>query len=140
MDDLERRFCEKYNIRVLNEKRGYRTSYNRYFSDTKDADLVRGLSPTWQEYIDVDGDSRHYVPNYEKVLVVEIPERSLDRLLEIEREFYAHLSSGAERLAETIIERNHEASQLRKKHPAVQAAWEQYSLMLHLAANGKDLT
>lgn len=139
MDELEKRFCEKYSIRVLNEKRGYRTSYNRYFSDPQNADIIRDYYPTWQEYMEVDGEMKYRVPNYEKVLVVEIPQRSLDRLLEIERQFYAHLSSGAERLAETIIEKNYEAAQLRKKNPAVQAAWEQYSLVLHLAANGKDL-
>lgn len=113
--------------------------YEQYFTDPKDADLIRHHDRSWTDYLDGKSDSPYLVPNYEKVMVVEIPERSLDRLMEIERMFYAHLSSGEERLADIIIERNYEAARLRHQHPAVQAAWEQYSLMLHLASNGKDL-
>lgn len=114
-------------------------NHNRYFTDPQDADIVRR---GWNNYFDGKDTfpDQFRTPDYEKVMVVEIPERSLDRLLEIERMFYAHLSSGGAALAETIIDKNYEAARLRYQNPAVQAAWEQYSLMLHLASNGKDLT
>ena len=139
VDKLQQQFCDKYGIRILNEKRGYRMNHNRYFTDPQDADIVRR---GWNNYFDGKDTfpDQFRTPDYEKVMVVEIPERSLDRLLEIERMFYAHLSSGGAALAETIIDKNYEAARLRYQNPAVQAAWEQYSLMLHLASNGKDLT
>ena len=38
-----------------------------------------------------------------------------------------------------IVEKEWQESDIRRRTPAVQAAWEQYSLLLHLASNGKDL-
>jgi hypothetical protein len=85
-NDQEKRFLEKYDIRILNEKRGYRIGgYNRYFTDPKDANIVQDYRREfYSEYLS-DQYVDRYTPDYERVMVVEIPERSLERLLEMEK-------------------------------------------------------
>ena len=76
---------------------------------------------------------------YERIMVVQLPETALSRLARLDRQFSAHTGSSVSDRAFDILDRDWNAEQIRKKNPAVQAAWEQYSLMLHLASNGKPL-
>lgn len=136
MDDQEQDFCKKYDITVINHKRGYRVSHNRFFTNPKDANVITEYDRSWGEFLD---DDHYTIPNYEKILVIEIPERSLDRLIDIDRQFFTRMGPGSQRAVLAFLERESQAEEIRRRNPAVQTAWEQYSLMLHLASNGQNL-
>jgi len=55
------------------------------------------------------------------------------------QQFTGTAGSGGSKVALDILDRQWEEKRIRDANPAVQLAWEQYSLMLHLASNGKNL-
>ena len=114
-------FCRKYDAQVGASSRLHRRSRRVSLSD-------------WQQ----DFDAVRTMP-YEEVPCVEIhmPEDRFRALMEhdhwLEREFrQGDISNGAVRIA-----RDHEREcRIRNEHPGVQAAWEQYQIMLRLADTG----
>lgn len=135
MDSENTEFLRKYEISVLNEKRGYRTRFPEYFTDPKDANYISTTSYNYKDYY-VNNTAKF---NYEKIMVIQLPETALNRLAQLDRQFSSHISpSGSDRAFE-ILDRDWNAKVIRLKNPAVQAAWEQYSLLLHLASNGQPL-
>jgi len=77
MDELNK-FCENYEVRVLNDsKRRARYHPPRFFTDPSRADIIR-----------------HDVVEYEteQVYTVEIPEGRLRTLVEMERKFFNYIN------------------------------------------------
>ena len=114
-------FCKNYEVRVLNDqKRRARYHPAKFFTDPFRADIVR--------YDVVEYET-------EKVYTVEIPEGRLRTLVEMERKFFnyvAHHNQPID-LFQTLMDKEREESHLRQTSPAVQKAYEQYSIMLNLA-------
>ena len=133
-EQLERQFLNFYQAQVVNHgRRATRFPSPRYFTDPIDADIVRdGRDFYYQEYQDRSME-------YDRVLVVEIPSRSLDMMARTHQQFTGTAGSGGSKVALDILDRQWEEKRIRDANPAVQLAWEQYSLMLHLASNGKNL-
>ncbi len=125
MDEQVKQFCENYEVRVLNDtKRRARYHPPRFFTDPERADIIR-----------------HDVVEYEteKVLTLEIPESRLRTLIEMERKFFKwqRHSTGEVDLFQTLMDKEREESFYRNTNPAVQKAYEQYSIMLNLAGYQK---
>lgn len=131
-------FCDQYHINVVNEQRSYRYNFDRHFTDPKDADIVE--SDRYPRFSGNDFVHDTVRAEYERILVVEIPESSLERLIDIDQRFFGPHGDPFKQAARSLLDRDRQAKQLREQNPAVQAAWEQYSLMLHLASNGQDLS
>jgi hypothetical protein len=114
-------FCKNYEVRVLNDqKRRARYHPAKFFTDPFRADIVRNDVVEYET---------------EKVYTVEIPEGRLRTLVEMERKFFnyvAHHNQPID-LFQTLMDKEREESHLRQTSPAVQKAYEQYSIMLNLA-------
>lgn len=123
---LQNQFFDFYKISLLNQKKGPRSRYNRFFTDPDDADFVT--------YIKDEEDQR----DYENILVVEISEGALMDLINLHETVYDGAGRSSRELGRTMINRLTEEQYLRKQHESVRLAWEQYSLMLHLSSNGKN--
>jgi len=114
-------FCGKYDAYVGPSSRRHRRSRLVKYSD-------------WQQ----DPDPFKNVP-YEDVPMVEIhmPEDRFRALMEhdhwLEREFrQGDISNGAVR----IVREYERECRIRHEHPGVQAAWEQYQIMLRMVDTG----
>jgi hypothetical protein len=124
MDELNK-FCENYEVRVLNDsKRRARYHPAKFFTDPCRADIIR-----------------HDVVEYEteKVYTVEIPEGRLRTLVDMERRFFnyvAHHDKPID-LFQTLMDKEREEAHFRHTNSAVQKAYEQYSIMLNLAGYQK---
>lgn len=142
MEDKELQgFLKFYSTNLVNEsRRCVRYHNNEYFSDPKDANIVRDARDFYyRNYHDLDPVVTEKF-EYERLCVLEMPENALKSLVHLHQRFYGRSpGSGYEGMARTIVEKEWREKDLRDRHPAVQTAWEQYSLMLHLASNGKDL-
>jgi hypothetical protein len=118
-------FCENYEVRVLNDsKRRARYHPAKFFTDPSRADLIRN-------------DIIEY--ETEKVYTVEIPEGRFRTLVELEQRFFkwqAH-NKGEIDMFEMLMDKEREEAHYRHTNPAVQKAYEQYSLMLNLAGYQK---
>ena len=114
-------FCKNYEVRVLNDqKRRARYHPAKFFTDPFRADIVRNDVVEYET---------------ERVFTVEIPEGRLKTLVEMERKFFnyvAHHNQPID-LFQTLMDKEREESNLRQTSPAVQKAYEQYSIMLNLA-------
>ena len=114
-------FCKNYEVRVLNDqKRRARYHPAKFFTDPFRADIVRNDVVEYET---------------ERVFTVEIPEGRLKTLVEMERKFFnyvAHHNQPID-LFQTLMNKEREESHLRQTSPAVQKAYEQYSIMLNLA-------
>jgi len=125
MNEELKLFCTNYEVSILNDQKR-RARYNppRFFTDPERADIIR-----------------HDVVEYEteKVITMEIPEGRLRALIEMERRFFKWQkhSPGEIDMFETIMHKEREESFYRKSNPAVQKAYEQYSIMLNLAGYQK---
>lgn len=74
----------------------------------------------------------------ETLHTVEISESELERIADFEAEVFNHIGhKGHYNMFETLMEQKEQEQYLRKKYPAVQKAYEQYSLMLKLAQSGE---
>ncbi len=119
-DDLGK-FLENYEVNVLNDqKRRPKYPYPTFFSDPLRADIIRN-------------DLQHF--ETERVLTVEIPESRLRTLVEMEKRFFRwHDHTAAEvDMFQTLMDKEREEAYMRQTNPAVQKAYEQYSIMLNLA-------
>ena len=121
MTEELKQFCENYEVRVLNDqKRRARYHPPRFFTDPSRADIIRN-------------DIVEY--EHERVITMEIPEGRLRALIEMERRFYnwqRHTKTEVD-MFETLMNKEREESYFRNTNPAVQKAYEQYSIMLNLA-------
>jgi len=121
MEEEQRQFCENYEVRVLNDqKRRARYHPPTFFTEPERADVIR-----------------HDIIEYEteKVITLEIPESRLRTLVEMERKFYKwqrHTKTEVD-MFQTLMDKEREEAYLRNTNPAVQKAYEQYSIMLNLA-------
>ena len=125
MNDTTKKFCQQHEIRILDtNKRAHR--YHKvsmdYFKDPTDYNRF------YQEI----------VADTEPLYTVEITESELERLAEFEAQVFNNLEkTGHYRMFEVLMEQKEEEKRLRHKHPAVQKAYEQYSLILKLAQSGE---
>ncbi len=121
------KFCENYEVRVLNDQKR-RAKYRppQFFTDPLRADVIRN------DFIE------HEV---ERVFTVEIPEGRLKALVEMEQRFFKwhHHTQGEVDMFQMLMEKEREESYMRQTNPAVQKAYEQYSIMLNLAGYQRKL-
>jgi hypothetical protein len=124
MDELNK-FCENYEVRVLNDsKRRARYHPARFFTDPMRADIIQK-------------DTIEY--ETEKVYTVEIPEGRLRTLVEMERRFFNYVEHHDKPIDmfQTLMDKEREEANYRHTNAAVQKAYEQYSIMLNLAGYQK---
>jgi ribosomal protein S4E len=96
-----------------------------YFNDPADYNIVDEMAATI-----------HY--ETEKVHTIEIPESSLEKIIDFEDQVFNHMKTGNHfNLFETLMEQKHREKMLREAYPALQKAYENYSLMLKLAESGE---
>ncbi len=119
MDNKLKRFCENYEMKVVNDTGRYaRYRPPTFFSDPERADIIRTDIEEFQT---------------EKLYTVQIPESRLKTLVEMEGRFFNNRSDwGTRDMFETLMDKEREEAYLRQTNPAVQKAYEQYSLMLNL--------
>jgi hypothetical protein len=118
-------FCRNYEVNVLNDqKRRARYHPPKFFTDPGRADIIRNDIVQFET---------------EQVYTVEIPEGRLRALVEMERRFFKwqRHSSGEIDMFQTLMDKEREESYYRSTNPAVQKAYEQYSIMLNLAGYQK---
>ena len=125
MNNIVKEFCKHHSINVLDTNkrasRYHKVNIN-YFRDPMDFNRV---------YEDVVVDS-------EPLYTVEIAESELERIANFESEVFNNMKKqGHYRMFETLIAQKEEERRLRDKYPAVQKAYEYYSLMLKLAESGE---
>ena len=122
MDDNKlKNFCENYEVRVLNDtKRRARYHPPKFFTDPERADIIRNDIVEYET---------------ERVITMEIPEGRLQTLIDMEKRFFQwhHHTKTEVDLFQTLMEKEREEAYYRNTNPAVQKAYEQYSIMLNLA-------
>lgn len=128
MNESSRKFFSRYQISLLdNNKRHARPNYNfraEFFLDPLDMARVNS------------SDSIQYYT--EPLLTITIPESRLEDLISLEEKFFSHVAeSGARTTFSIWLDHQNEERRLRGQYPAVQAAYEQYSTMLHLVKHSK---
>jgi hypothetical protein len=114
-------FCNNYEVRVLNDqKRRARYHPPRFFTDPERADIITRDTVSYET---------------EQVYTLEIPEGRLRALVEMEQRFFKwqRHTGGEIDMFETLMRKEREEAYLRNTNPAVQKAYEQYSIMLNLA-------
>lgn len=114
------KFLTRHNIQVLNtNKQWYRKDTpDTFFCHPCDYNIVTEVSTV------------------EPLYTITIPESDLKKLQKLED--YVHnnqANSKTIRIFDTLIEQKEEEYRLRKQYPAVQKAYENYSLMLNLCVN-----
>ena len=120
-------FLKRHNIRVIDANKRfarYSPSYS-YFADRDDYNIINSVC------------------NYETepLLTVEIPASNLDKLAEFEDRVFGNMKQlGHYGLFQNLMDMKEEEAQLRREFPAVQKAYENYSLMLNLCKGGKNAT
>jgi hypothetical protein len=110
-------FLENYEINVLNDTKRRAVRGNLYFEDINDASIVRTEFRT------------------ERVYTIEIPEGRLRSLAELESRFFnyhKHNKSEID-LFEALMEKERSESYYRNTVNAVNVAYKEYSMLLHLA-------
>jgi len=120
-NDLVNAFCQNYEVRVLNDqKRRARYHPPRFFTEPERADIIRNDIVEYET---------------EKVITLEIPEGRLRTLIELEKRFFRwhNHSKGEIDMFQTLMDKEREEAHYRHTNPAVQKAYEQYSIMLNLA-------
>ena len=126
MKEKIQNFCKNYEVNILNDsKRRAKYKPIRYFSDPNRADVM--------QY-----DTTIY--DTEAVYTVEIPESRFNTLVEMEERFMNYRKDDYQRdWFEMLMNKEREEMFYRNSNEAVKKAYEQYSLMLHLAGFDKKL-
>ena len=121
MEDNLKKFCENYDVRVVNDT-GRTARYHppRFFTNPDRADIVRDDIVEYQT---------------EKLYTLQIPESRLKTLVEMEKRFFNNSphSQGYTDMFEMLMSKEREESHFRMTHESVKKAYEQYSMMLYLA-------
>ena len=116
--DKLKSFCNKYIIRILDDTRRFakiRPVENFSIPDNKDY------------YI------HQMEAEYEPLLTITIPLSKLEALSNIDSVFYNNIEDVyARQIFESWMDSQREEKYLRQQYPAVQSAYEQYSMVLHL--------
>ena len=120
-----RSFCEQHAIRVLDTNkrasRYHKVNIN-YFKDSTDFNRV---------YEDVVIDS-------EPLYTMEIAESELERIADFESEVFNNMKkTGHYNMFHILLQQKEHEKYLKEQYPAVQKAYEHYSLMLKLAESGE---
>ena len=91
-----------------------------FFTDPERADIIRN-------------DIVEY--EHERVITMEIPEGRLRALIELEKRFFKwqNHTRGEIDMFQILMDKEREEAFYRNTNPAVQKAYEQYSVMLNLA-------
>ena len=124
--DILKEFCSSHRIRVLDtNKRAhkYHKVDIRYFSDPMDYNKVS-----------------NYVLEFETepLWTVELAQSELEKIAKFENQVFNHMKAkGHYDMFNYIMEQKEQEKYLRKKYPAVQKAYEQYSLVLKMAESGE---
>lgn len=114
-------FCKNYEARILNDtKRRAKFHPPQFFTDPERADIIRNDIVEYET---------------ERVFTVEIPEGRLRALIEMEQRFFKwhKHNTGQIDMFQTLMEKEREESYHRQTNPAIQKAYEQYSVLLNLA-------
>jgi hypothetical protein len=118
-------FCQHHSINVLDtNKRAsrYHKVDVKYFKDPMDFNRVYD----------------HVVIDSEPLYTVEIAESELERIADFESQVFNNMKEHSHyRIFEIMMEQKEEEKRLRNKYPAVQKAYEHYSLMLKIAESGE---
>ena len=125
MTEEQQEFCKNYEVRVLNDtKRRARYHPPRFFTDPERADIIR------KDVVEFET---------EKVITLEIPEGRLRTLVELEKRFFKwqRHTRGETDMFQMLMDKEREEANYRHTNPAVQKAYEQYSIMLNLAGYQK---
>jgi hypothetical protein len=124
-EDTLRKFCYDHNIKVLdtNKRAHIYTKLNvSYFQYPNDLNIV---------------DS-HVVQDTEPLYTLEIALSELEKIAEFESQVFNHMrAKGHYDMFNMIMEQKEREKQLRNHYPAVQKAYEHYSLMLKMAEGGE---
>ena len=123
-DNIEE-FCRHHGIRVLDTNkrasRYHKVNVN-YFKDPTDFNRV---------YEDIAIDS-------EPLYTVEIAESELERIADFESEVFNNMKkTGHYNMFQMLLKQKEHEKYLKEQYPAVQKAYEHYSLMLKLAESGE---
>ena len=119
MDEKLKKFCENYEVKIVNDQKRY-ARYRRpqFFTEPLNASII-------QDTMDFQT---------EKLYTVDIPESRLNTLVEMENRFMNFRNSDHSRdMFELLMDKEREESHFRHTNEAVQKAYEQYSIMLNLA-------
>lgn len=123
--DQFNKFCSRHSIKILeykNEYYHYITDYT-YFSDKYDYNKVMNNT----------------VPAKRRVCIVQIPDDELTKIQEFEDQVFNYISDyGHYNLFQILMEQKEHEERLREQFPAVQKAYENYSLMLNLCKQGEN--
>lgn len=122
-DDAVKTFCETHNIVLVDKnKRAHR--YHKvnlnYFRDPMDFNMVQ----------------EELVALSEPLYTVEIAESELQRIAEFEAQVFNNMNEHGSQhymMFNAMAEQKEKEKRLRTKCPALQKAYEHYSLLLHLA-------
>lgn len=114
-------FCKNYEVQIVDDqKRRARYHPPRFFTDPMRADIIQ------KDTIEFET---------EKVFTIQIPESRFRALVEMEQRFFGHHTHGyrdADMFA-ILMDKEREEAHYRHTNPAVQKAYEQYSMLLNLA-------
>ena len=130
MNDDVKNFLEHHMIRIIDDqKRAHKhTRLNanslKFFTDPLDYNKITALEKISFET--------------EKLYTVEIAESELERISKFEAQVFNNMKEhGHYNIFETLMGLKEEEHYMRTKYPAVQKAYEHYSLMLKMAESGE---
>lgn len=126
-DIITKKFCAEHSIRVLDTNK-------RTYKHTK-------INVSLFQYDDDYNKFNNIYNNVETEVLytVEISESELDRIAQFESQVFNNMKHhGHYSLFEVLMQQKEEEQYLRKKYPAVQKAYEQYSMLLKMA-EGNEL-
>lgn len=119
------KFCKRHGIAIVDtNKRAYRMTHmnTQYFAASND----------YNEFVTAPR------MDTEPLYTVEIAESELTSLADFETDVFNHQSTqGNYNMFETLMKQKQQERYLRDKYPSVATAYENYSLMLHLAQAGE---
>jgi hypothetical protein len=119
-------FCKRHAVRIVDEnKRAHRYTKMdvQFFKHAYDYNMAEVLPIAFET---------------EKLYTVEVSESELERIADFEEEVFNHMShKGHYNMFETLMEQKEQEKYLKSKYPAVQKAYEQYSMILKLAQSGE---
>lgn len=124
--DAVKEFCHNHQIKIIDaNKRAakYHKVDLRYFINSKDYNSIT------QDVIPFET---------EPLLTVEIAASELERIAQFEQQVFNNMRKhGHYDMFNYIMQQKEEEKYLKEKYPAVQKAYEQYSLILKMAKAGE---
>jgi hypothetical protein len=126
-DIITKKFCAEHGIRVLDTNK-------RTYKHTK-------INVSLFQYDDDYNKFNNIYNNVETEVLytVEISESELDRIAQFESQVFNNMKHhGHYSLFEVLMQQKEEEQYLRKKYPAVQKAYEQYSMLLKMAEGNES--